>query len=194
MRNAFNECRRSFFLQRVQVEFPQLYAWVQWSYHCAGELRFGSNRIISTAGVQQGDPLGPLLFSLVLMDLLDDIGDISGLITQLWYLDDGTFIGTRDAVSRMLKALDKKGPEFGVYVNLSKCEVLWPSGDQAFPEFDSRVRRGFKSFRVDQNFWDLQLLDLTTSLMTSSKLALTVFSKLNHTCLTWTIHKLSYIY
>ena len=24
---------------------------------------------------------------------------------------------------------------------MSKCEVLWPSGDQAFPEFDSRVRR-----------------------------------------------------
>ena len=141
MRNAFNECRRSSFLHRVKDELPQLYAWVQWSYHCAGELRFGSNRIISTAGVQQGDPLGPLLFSLVLMELLDNIGDIPDLKAQLWYLDDGTFIGSRDAVSSLLNSLVEKGPEFGIYVNMSKCEVFWPSGDQDFPTFDSRVRR-----------------------------------------------------
>ena len=34
-----------------------------------------------------------------------------------------------------------KGPSFGLFLNLKKCEILWPSGDQAFPEIASEVRR-----------------------------------------------------
>ena len=52
-------------LSRLKQEFPELFSWVQWLYHTAGELRFGNVRNLSTAGVQQSDPLvGPLLFSL----------------------------------------------------------------------------------------------------------------------------------
>ena len=47
MRNACNECYRNQFLQRLRCEFPELFAWVQWSYHSAGELRFGDYRIYS---------------------------------------------------------------------------------------------------------------------------------------------------
>ena len=68
-------------------------------------MRFGSHHTISTAGVQQGDLLGALLFSLVLMELLDNISDIPVLKAQLWYLGDGTFVGLSDAVSALLKAL-----------------------------------------------------------------------------------------
>ena len=53
MKNAFNECRREAFLHRIQIDFPQLFAWVQWSYVCAAELRFGTHCLSSTAGVQQ---------------------------------------------------------------------------------------------------------------------------------------------
>ena len=53
-------------------------AWVRWSYQSAGELRFGSHQISSTAGVQQGDPLGPMLFSLVILKLIDKIGLLEG--------------------------------------------------------------------------------------------------------------------
>ena len=70
MTNAFNECSRSNFLSRCHADLLELFAWVQWCYCCAGELRFGPHRILSTTGVQQGDPLGPLLFSLVLRDFL----------------------------------------------------------------------------------------------------------------------------
>ena len=62
--NAFNECHRTSFMSRLKKELPELFAWVQWTYHTAGELRFGDSHIRSTAGVQQGDPLGPLLLFL----------------------------------------------------------------------------------------------------------------------------------
>ena len=91
--------------------------------------------------MQQGDPLGPLLFSLVVLQLLDTIGPIDGLFLHVWYLDDGTFVGTRDAVSSFLISLINNGPSFGLKLNLKKCEVCWPSGDQSFPRFPSQIRR-----------------------------------------------------
>ena len=59
MTNTFNECSRLAFLERLRREFSQ-FAWAQWSYHAPGELRFGNQQILSTAGAQQGDPLSPL--------------------------------------------------------------------------------------------------------------------------------------
>ena len=66
--NAFNECNRNAFLHRLRKNLPDLFSWVVWSYQCTGELRFCKRRLLSKAGVQQGDPLGPLLFSFVLSD------------------------------------------------------------------------------------------------------------------------------
>ena len=54
-------------------------------------------------GVQQGDPLRPLLFSLVLQKLAASIDADEGCIDLLfhaWYLDDGVLAGNRLAVSR----------------------------------------------------------------------------------------------
>ena len=138
MTNAFNECSQDSFLSRCRFDLPESFSWVQWSYCCIAELRFGLHRIASPTGVQQGDPLGPLLFSLVLIDFLSSVTLPAGLAFQLWYLDDGTLVGTRSSLASFLQMLVQS---FGLYPNLSKCEVFWPSGNQSFLEFPSSVTR-----------------------------------------------------
>ena len=61
-RNAFNTLRRDKMLQAVQSFAPDLLPFVHSSYSSSASL-FWNDRIIQSAeGVQQGDPLGPLLF------------------------------------------------------------------------------------------------------------------------------------
>ena len=47
--------------------------------------------ISSSCGVQQGDPLGPLLFSIVLAPIIEEIRALNPRL-NLWYLDDGVIV------------------------------------------------------------------------------------------------------
>lgn len=62
-RNAFNSVDRFGLLSETRAAFPGLACWVDWCYGSASILRFGKHTIPSTRGIQQGDPLGPLLFA-----------------------------------------------------------------------------------------------------------------------------------
>lgn len=41
----------------------------------SNKLQFGTRCIKSAAGIQQGDPIGPVLLSLVVLELLDNVGE-----------------------------------------------------------------------------------------------------------------------
>ena len=77
--------------------------------------------------MQQGDPLGPLLFALVLQKLvssLDADDECAEILLQAWYLDDGALAGTHPAVLRALHLIRDLGPALGLHVNLAKCELF----------------------------------------------------------------------
>eukprot|EP00661_Eupelagonemidae_sp_cell13_P005913 gene5913-3927_t len=117
-------------LAAVRERFPQLLHWTRWCYGQKSDLQFGGLRPLSSEeGVQQGDPLGPLLFALAIHPLIERIkGEVDGLDYIQFYLDDGAICGPADAVAAALELITTAGPALGLKLNLAKSELIVPSG------------------------------------------------------------------
>eukprot|EP00731_Ephydatia_muelleri_P028492 Em0020g136a len=92
MSNAFNMVLRQAVMDQCATYFPELLPWVSWCYGSHTSLWHPMGQISSQTGVQQGDPLGPMLFALVLQKLVTSIDaddDCLQLLLEAWYLDDG---------------------------------------------------------------------------------------------------------
>ena len=62
--NAFNSIDRKTFIGEIATRYPSLYFLINEAYSNPSTLFAGEHRIPSSRGIQQGDPLGPALFSL----------------------------------------------------------------------------------------------------------------------------------
>ena len=95
--NAYNTISRDHVLSAVRSHFPALARWTAWCYGTASSLQFGTTILQSACGVQQGDPLGPLLFAAALQPLAEELRS-GPLDLATFYLDDGVIAGDIDAV------------------------------------------------------------------------------------------------
>ena len=63
MLNAFNMVSRQAVLDECATFFPELLTWVSWCYGSHSSLWHPMGQVSSQSGVQQGDPLGRMLFA-----------------------------------------------------------------------------------------------------------------------------------
>ena len=93
-RNAFNTLSRREMAESVKKYAPGLWKMAKWAYNEPSGLVFGGLEdapevILSSQGVRQGDPLGPLLFSVGIRPMLDELNAALGHdALVLAYLDD----------------------------------------------------------------------------------------------------------
>ncbi len=150
--NAYNSISRKEILKVLEKEFPELVRWFVFCYGtrgvlmCDGEvLPFGS-----AAGVQQGDPLGPLLFAAGILRMCRKLGKEAPGCLKLWYLDDGSFAGPGEELKRVWDMVNEEARKVGLRVNVKKCELWGWEGEEEewmkdFPREVLRVKeKGFE--------------------------------------------------
>ena len=70
--------------------------------------------------MQQGDPLGPLLFCLTIHQLCSQLQSE----LNLFYLDDGTLGGSEEVLRHDLEVVEREGAELGLKLDHLKSEVI----------------------------------------------------------------------
>ena len=80
--------------------------------------------------MQQGGPLDPFLFCLVLQVLINALVKATpNLSLHNWYMDDdGSILRKIDDVLKAWTIIKERGPELGLFVNIPKCELISASG------------------------------------------------------------------
>ncbi|XP_026458438.1 uncharacterized protein LOC113358943 [Papaver somniferum] len=148
--NAFNLVDTSTIIREVRSRCTNIVNWVEFCYAKPARLYYQDSVLSPAQGVQQGDPLGPLLFALALHLLVEKIDAQCTLDLHAWYLDDDTIAGDTMEVSKDLKIIHEEGPSYGLHLNISKTEIFWPSYDprryieSAFPHNIGKHANGVK--------------------------------------------------
>ena len=119
-KKAFNQVSRDVILRKVKALVPEIYPFIFQSYASSSTLFYGGDhKIESREGVQQGDPLGPFLFSLATTDLIESCRSE----LKIFYLDDGTLAGDVETVLSDYVLIQNAATTLGLEVNASKCEL-----------------------------------------------------------------------
>ena len=119
-RNAFNSLRRDKMLDAIKEFIPELLPFISSAYSAPSVLLWEGEQILSSEGIQQGDPIGPLLFCISIHKL------VSSLTSEfkVFYLDDGTIGGNLHDIASDLKRIEEHGEVLGLFLNVDKSELI----------------------------------------------------------------------
>jgi len=153
--NAFNCVDRQQILQQCRDKIPSLSPWAEWCYAEPSKLWFGESVVSSESGVQQGDPLGPLLFSLALQPLLEQAkrehGN-NGLDLVFAYLDDCVLAGDAAAVAQAFNDLRASAAAIGLKISMGRDKSLLVPCAKTQATFDRSLFPQDLEVQLDGNF------------------------------------------
>ena len=119
-RNAFNCIHGDKMLKAVEELVPDLLPFVHSVYCKPSSLFLGDKILQSSEGVQQGDPLGPLLFCLTIHHLTLQLSSEF----CVFYLNDETLGGSMEDVLQDLHTVQQVAEDLGFQLNGGKSEVI----------------------------------------------------------------------
>jgi len=119
-KNAFNSLSRNAMLEAVADYAPDIYHFCYSAYSSPSILSFGNHIVSSSEGPQQGDPLGPLLFSISIQPILEKLK----CELVIGYLDDITIGGKVEHVATDIETTVMEATRMGLVLNASKCEII----------------------------------------------------------------------
>jgi hypothetical protein len=159
VKNAFNSVERDSLLLMVNNKIPLIYPYLWQCYSSPSYLIYNGSLIYSQVGCQQGDPLGPAIFSLSIHPTIERLSSH----LNVWYLDDGALGGSAETVLKDLETIIVEFEKIGLSLNYSKCELFLSPNVSEERKID--ILKKFESLSPDIRKTSAEDLSLLGSLL-----------------------------
>ena len=120
IKNAFNSMRRDILLRKCMINCPEIFRLASLAFGSPTPLMANGNLIWFDSGVQQGDTLVPLLFSIAIHDIASSMKSNF----NIWYLDDTAIAADPRSVCDDIKRCSCMLADIGLFQNPSKSELV----------------------------------------------------------------------
>jgi hypothetical protein len=142
--NAYNSVSRLACCDGAENVSSELGAWARWCLATPSLVSCKGEAMSCSTGVQQGEPLSPLLFCIGISPVIETLAARFPHLAQAWYLDDGLLYGTHHELAECIPILKEELKLLGLTLNVRKCELYAPEGSElpeelrAIPQMTNR--------------------------------------------------------